>query len=133
MKINELRNEAKDVAVAIILENEELNTWSIHLLNFNDFQIENVLINSSGSGTNPLGESIKTSQLRHFFEYIPANTTQQIEIITPEVFHLDNQYMVTYFSENKLYDKKFIFKANTIKPENLSFIDDLNAKGIILI
>lgn len=133
MKINDLRNEAKDIAVAIILENEELNTWSIHLINFNNLQIENVLINSSGSGVNPLGESIKTSQLRHFFEYIPANSTQQIEIITPEVFHLDNQYMVSYFSENKLYDKKFIFKANTISIENLSFIEDLNAKGIVLI
>ena len=133
MKINDLRNEAKDIAIAIILESEVLHTWSIHFINFNSLQIENVLINSSGSGINPLGESIKTSQLRHFFEYIPANSTQQIEIITPEVFHLDNQFMVSYFSGNKLYDKKFIFKANTITPENLTFIDDLNAKGIVLI
>jgi hypothetical protein len=50
----------------------------------------------------------------------------------PEVFHLFNEYWVTFFEENTLKDRKFIFGPHTIEAafqEDLPVVKD---KGIIV-
>lgn len=134
MKLEELRKKASGIAIAAIIKNEGTpeETWSIHIINLNDFPLENVLINSFGFGVVE-GEEIKTSQLRHYIELIPGNSSQQIELITEEVFHLNNQYMVTYYIDKNIFDKKFIFESNSINKSKIHPIDDLNAKGVLLV
>jgi len=132
MKLKELVKQAEGVGIAIIVEKEDTpeENWSVHLLNFNDFKLESILVNSQGSGLHN-GEEVKTSQLRHFIGSVEANKTAQVELITPDVFVLNNQFWVSYYVDGKIYDKKFIFEADTIKLDKLVCIDDLNAKGII--
>ena len=52
-------------------------------------------------------------------------------MIDPEVFHLNNEYWVSYFIDNQVFDKKFIFVPDSIREENLILIDLLNLEGIL--
>ncbi len=79
-----------------------------------------------------MGEKAEeTSILRHRFDKVKANSTQQIEVITEEVFHLFNEYWVSYFANEKLFDKKSTFVPDSIQTENVTFIEVLNVKGVL--
>ena len=52
-------------------------------------------------------------------------------MITPDVFHLNNEYWVSYYIGNQIFDKKFIFVPDSIREENLILIENLNLKGIL--
>ena len=55
----------------------------------------------------------------------------RIELIQPELFALDNRFQVSFFEGNRLFDKTFIFKANSIKEGALRMIKQLQKKGVI--
>ena len=119
------------VTVAIKLDNSAPeNHWTVHLINSNSFDIENVIIASKGYGKKE-GDEQQTSTLRHFYDNLSANSTQQIEVITKDVFHLFNEYWVSYYVEGKLYDKKFTFVPESINVKHLTFIEALGSQGIL--
>lgn len=82
--------------------------WNVYLVNDSDFKIESVMVVSKAFGTLD-GEMKKTSLLRHAFTEIPPVSFVKVEMIEKSVVQLNNEFMVTYFIENTLYDKKFIF------------------------
>jgi hypothetical protein len=45
---------------------------------------------------------------------------------------LNNEFMVTYFIGNTLYDKKFIFKANSINETSLEEVPILFVDGVMV-
>ena len=120
------------VKVAIARKSNEINQdeWSVHLLNLNEFPITNVLVSSKGYGGEK-EESQKTSVLRHFFENIEAGSSVMVELIQPEVFHLNNEYWVSYYHNGMIHDKKFIFLPDTIQEGNLQYIELLQAEAIL--
>jgi len=126
------------VSIAIKLDNSEAeNHWTVHLINTNAFELENIIVTSKGYGKKGEKEQ-ETSTLRHMFDSIEANSTQQIEVITKDVFHLFNEYWVSYFvgaclpdGQGKLYDKKFTFVPESINTEHLTFIESLSSQGIL--
>jgi hypothetical protein len=119
------------VTIAIKLDESETEKhWTVHLINSNSFPIENIIVASKGYGKKE-GDEQQTSTLRHFYEELSANSTQQVEVITKEVFHLFNEYWVSYYVDGKLYDKKFTFVPKSINSEHLTFIDALNSQGIL--
>lgn len=122
----------ENVTLAIKRSQNELGKkeWSVHIINLNEVELENVLVASKGYGELN-GEKQKTSTLRHYFKSMPANSTALIEPIDPSVFHLNNEYWVSYYIGKQIFDKKFIFVPDTIKEENLSFIKELEAEGIL--
>jgi hypothetical protein len=122
----------KNVRVAVARKMNELNKpeWSVHLLNLNDFPITHVLVSSKGYGDKG-SESQKTSVLRHYFELLDAHSTTMIELIQPEVFHLNNEYWVSYYHKDEIYDRKFIFLPDTIQESNLQYIDMLNMEAVL--
>lgn len=124
--------KVKGVTVAITKKTNELNEveWQVMLINKNDFELENTLVVSKGYGAKD-GEEQKTSTLRHFLENVPAKDAVQIEIITPEVFHLTNEYWLSYYVGGRVYDKKFVFVAESINEENITHIKELDEKGIL--
>ena len=85
--------------------------WNVYLINDSDFKIESIMVVSQAFGTLN-GEMKKTSLLRHAFLEIPPVSSVKVEMIEKSVLQLNNEFMVTYFIENTLYDKKFIFKKN---------------------
>jgi hypothetical protein len=78
------------------------------------------------------GEMKKTSLLRHAFVEVPAVSVVKIEMIEKSVLALNNEFMVTFFIGDTLYDKKFIFKADSINENNVEEVPILFVDGVIV-
>ena len=105
--------------------------WYAYLVNDSDFNLEGVMVVSKAFGTID-GEMKKTSLLRHAFVEIPAVSVVKIEMIEKSVLTLNNKFMVTYFIDGTLYDKKFIFKANSINETEMEEVPILFVDGVIV-
>jgi hypothetical protein len=105
--------------------------WYVYLVNDSDFQLDGVMVVSKAFGTID-GEMKKTSLLRHAFVEIPAVSVVKIEMVEKSVLVLNNEFMVTFFIGNTLYDKKYIFKANSINENNVEEVPILFVDGVIV-
>lgn len=104
--------------------------WYVYLVNDSDFDLDSVMIVSSAFGTLD-GEMKKTSLLRHAFPAVPAVSVVKVELLENSILALNNEFMLTYFIDNKLYDKVFIFKSNSINENNTEEVPILFVEGII--
>ena len=120
------------IAVAVATKTNELGNeaWDVYLLNNNDYPLENVLITSKGYGVMD-GNEVKTSVLRHMFERVEPKSSVQIEPIDPAIFHINNEYWVSYYVNRQIFDKKFIFVPESITEENLIDINMLQMRGVL--
>ncbi len=107
------------------------NIWNVYLVNDSDFDLDSVMVVSKAFGTID-GEMKKTSLLRHAFMQVPAVTVVKIEMVEKSVLRLNNEFMVTYFIGSTLYDKKFIFKAQSITPDYVEEVPILFVDGVIV-
>jgi hypothetical protein len=105
--------------------------WYAYLINDSDFLIESVMVVSKAFGTID-GEMKKTSVLRHAYVEVQPVSVVKIEMMEKSVLVLNNEFMVTFFIGNKLYDKKFIFKANSIDEEATEEVPILFIEGVIV-
>lgn len=117
-----------DVYITIVKDNEE--TWKVYLLNRSINRLENVMITSTGYGQVEK-ENQQTSTLRHAIPYLDPGDFALVEPIHPDVFHLTNQYWVSFYIANKVFDKKYLFVPDSIKEENLIYIEELDQKGVL--
>lgn len=78
------------------------------------------------------GEKIKTSTLRKSLGDVEANSFQKIEPIMQDLFGLNNEYWVSFWIGNKMYDKKYIFLSETIKEEHFVSVPIINKKGVLI-
>ncbi len=124
--------EVKNVTIAVVREKNLLNPdeWRVHLINNNPYPLENTLVASKGYGEKE-GEQQRTSTLRHFLETIPPNSAALVEPIDSNLFHLNNEYWVSYYVGNKIYDRKYVFVPDTICEANLTFIKELEMEGVL--
>jgi hypothetical protein len=129
------------VSIAIVPDADSLEvslgeagpaTWQVFLLNNNEFPLENVIIASEGYGTQPDGQAVRTSTLRHHFPEVAAHSAMPLELIDPAVFHLTNQYWVSYYRDRQIFDKKFVFVPDSIVPDNFSRLDLLAGRAGVL-
>ncbi|WP_161889388.1 hypothetical protein [Pontibacter russatus] len=120
------------IAVAIALSHSETGepVWNVYLLNNNAFAIENVLVTSKGYGLQG-DKEVKTSVLRHMFERVEGKSYVQVEPIDPAIFHINNEYWVSYYVGRQIYDKKFVFVPDAIQEENLIEIGLLQLRGVL--
>lgn len=105
--------------------------WYVYLVNDSDYDLDSVMVVSKAFGTLD-GEMKKTSLLRHAFMQVPAVSVVKIEMVEKSVLRLNNEFMVTYFIGNTLYDKKFIFKAQSITPDYVEEVPILFVDGVIV-
>jgi hypothetical protein len=103
--------------------------WSVYLVNFNPFPIKNIIVASEGYGKKEANRE-KTSVIRQYFEELPGESSLQIELIDPKVFHLFNEYGVTYYIDSEIYFKKFVFVPDSILSENLIYNTILEDKVV---
>ncbi len=121
--------EVTDIFMAVVKEyNPDFRTddWNVYLVNNKIIDLEVVLIVSHGSD-----DKDQTSIMRKKIECLPANSYAKIEFIQPELFKLNNEFKVTFFADNKLFEKTFIFTKNSIKESALRMIKGFDKKGII--
>ena len=136
-KINDVKKdieipEVKNVTLAVVRETDELNNiaWKVYLINNNDVELENTLVASKGYGEKE-GERQMTSVLRHFLETVPAHGNAVIEPLDPSVFHLNNEYWVSYYIGTQIYDKRFVFVPESINDKYVIQIKELGMEGVL--
>lgn len=134
MKKDIIIPEVENVFIAAVQEWSDdfmEKVWYAYLVNDSDFDIDSVMVVSKAFGTID-GEMKKTSVLRHAFVQVPAVSVVKIEMIEKSLLPLNNEFMLTFFIGNTLYDKKYIFKANSINENNVEEVPILFVDGVIM-
>ncbi|KFF20419.1 hypothetical protein [Flavobacterium hydatis] len=134
MKKDIIIPEVENVFLAVVQEWSDdfmEKVWYAYLVNDSDFNIDSVMIVSKAFGTID-GEMKKTSLLRHAFVEVPAVSVVKIEMVEKSLLVLNNEFMVTFFIGNTLYDKKFIFKAHSIHEDFYEEVPILFVDGIMV-
>lgn len=120
---------AKDVYVAIVHEwNEEFlsKDWIAYILNDRTTPIEMVIVVSKGFKGNK-----KTSTMRHAIGIVKAKSFEKIEVVQEDVLAFNNEFFVTYYADNKLYEKRFIFESGSVTSTNLKPIPIIEKEGVL--
>jgi hypothetical protein len=125
--------EVEGIKVVIARQFNEQNEplWDVYLLNRLSHKVDTVFVTARGYGIDIQGKAIKTAEVRYFFKELPANEIAKIEPITPDVFGINNEYWVSYYIGNQIFDKKFIFVPDGIREEYLIKIDKSGLEGIL--
>jgi hypothetical protein len=136
MKEDIVFDPVEGVSVAVVPDEaaateEGKQGWQVYLLNHNAYPLQNVIISSNGYGTHDDGEKVRTSTLRHVFEEVAPYSAVPVEPIDPDLFHLNNQYWVSYYRGAQIFDKKFIFVPDSIVSANLISIALLGREGVL--
>jgi hypothetical protein len=133
MKKDLPENIVEDIAITVVLMNDtpEVSSWTVYLVNLKEEPIKNVLISSKGYGEKD-GKLVKTSILRHSLGDVKARAFAVVEAIDPEVFGLTNEYFLSYYIGDQIFDKKFIFLPESIVDNNLIRIPLIDKPGVMI-
>jgi hypothetical protein len=111
-------------------ETESGEDWAVYIINLNLIELKNVMITSKGYGELE-GEQRKTSTLRHLIEELGVQSIAKIEPIDPVVFELTNEFWVSYYILDQIFDKKFIFTPGSFHPSLQRMIPELGLEGVL--
>ncbi|MEB8346103.1 hypothetical protein OO010_08590 [Flavobacteriaceae bacterium KMM 6898] len=120
---------AKEVLVAIVHEwNDDFlsKDWNAYIINNRSTPIDMVLMVTKGYDKNK-----KTSTMRHGIGLVGAKSYEKIEMVQEDVLALDNEFFVTFFADDKLYERRYIFKKNTVNEQNLINIPIIGKDGVL--
>lgn len=100
--------------------------WNIYVLNNKATEISTILVLSRGNS-----EDKKTSTLRHSLGDLQPYSSAKVEFITTEVLGFTNEYLITFFSENTLFERKFVFEPNSISEDKTITLPVVDKEGIL--
>jgi hypothetical protein len=129
MKKDIIIPEVSGIEMAIVYEYNDIydtNDWNVYLVNNSDARLEMVVIVSKGYGSKKI-----SSVMRKKIDVLGAHSFAKVEWMQPELFKITNLFQVTFFINNRLYDKTFTFKENTIKEGGLRMIPEIKKRGIL--
>lgn len=121
--------EVKEVYLAVVQEKHlEYHTldWNAYLINNSDDDLATVLIVTKGYSQEKI-----TPIMRHSISLLPARSYAKIEYLQPEILSLTNEFKVTFFKDNKMFDKTYKFPKNSINERALQPIPLMQLKGIL--
>jgi hypothetical protein len=123
----------KDVAVAVVSEESiwKKDDWYVYLVNMGEDVLKNILVVSRGYGE-VNEEKISTSTLRQHFDELKPKEYLKIEPIMEEVFGVNNEYWISFYIGDKIFDKQYIFLPETIKKENFTKVPLINKPGVMI-
>lgn len=127
--------KVENIGLAAVPEKEENSDevqWYIYLINLTDVALENVIVASRGYG-HVADEKLETSQLRHHIAELPPKSFVKVEPIMEALFGLTNQYWLSFFLGKRLYDKKYIFLAESIGEKHLTDLPLMNRRGVLIL
>jgi len=122
--------EVKDVFVAVVQEYNEIyktKDWNAYIINDKDSVLEMVLIVSKGYSSDK-----ETSIMRHKLESLPPKSYAKIELMQDDVLALNNEFKVSFFENNKMFENTYLFRKNTINDKALQRIPLMEVKGILV-
>ena len=121
--------EVKNVYIAAVHEfNDEFKTydWNAYIINDNDVPLETVIIVSQGYDNEKM-----TAPMRKTIKMLPAKGYAKIEFLEENVLKVNNFFTVTYFIEDKLYDKRFELPANAAIEDNAVSLPVMKKDGVL--
>lgn len=124
-----------NVAVAVVEEVNESKEKMLYayLLNLRDDIMEGIIVTSTGYGENAeTGERVRTSTLRHSLEVLLPNEAAKIEPIMEDVLGLANEFWVSFWVNETMYDKKFVFLPESIDEKKMKVLPILGQKGVMI-
>ena len=127
--------KVENVGIAVVQDFNEENIaiFNVYLVNLRDDIMEGIIITSTGYGENAnTGERVKTSTLRHCLEIMLPNEAAKIEPIMEDVFGLANEFLVSFWVNDIMYDKKYVFLPETISSSKMKEIPVLGKKGVMI-
>jgi len=122
--------KVEDVYVAVVNEFNEIyktQDWNAYIINDKDVDLEVVLIVTSG-----FSEEKVTSIFRKKIDVFPKKSYAKIELMQEELFTLNNEFKVTFFEGNTMFEKTYLFRKNTINEKALQSIPLMKAKGVLV-
>lgn len=121
--------EVKDVYIAVVQEEHieyKTQDWNAYIINNSDVDMETVLIVSQGYTDKKM-----TPPMRHTISKLPPRSYAKIEYMQNKVLELNNTFKVTFFEGNKMFDKTYLFRKNTINEKALQTIPLMQLKGVL--
>ena len=122
--------KVENVHVAVVYEYNDIyksNDWNAYIINDKEVDLEMVLIVTRG-----YSETKETSTMRHKLNKLPAKSFAKIELMQEAVLQLNNEFKVTFFENNALFDKTYLFRKNTINIKALQTMPLMNKKGVLV-
>lgn len=122
--------KVKDVYVAVVREQHldyKTLDWNAYIINNSDADLDTVLIVSQGKS-----ETKMTPPMRHTIAKLPARSYAKIEYMQDQVLQLNNNFKVTFFKGNQMFDKTYLFRKNTINQNALQTIPLMHLKGVLI-
>jgi hypothetical protein len=125
--------EVVDIGIAIVLESEseESRNWKAYLLNFKSETISNILVSTKGYGLLN-GSEVKTATFRHSLGSLAPQSYTPIEIIDESLFVIHNEFWLSFYIGDRVFDKKITFMADTLSAVNLDLIPLIMLPGVII-
>lgn len=120
----------KDVYVAVVFEYNDIYKtydWNAYIINDKNVDLDLVLIVTSG-----YSKDKTTSIFRKKLDKLPAKSYAKIELMQEDLFALNNQFKVTFFENNKMFDKTYLFRKNTINKNALQPIPLMEVRGVLV-
>lgn len=119
------------VKLAIARDTVNGNTeWGVYIINLNLIELKNLMVTSKGYGAIH-GEEKKTSVLRHLIEELGPQSVAKIEPIDPKLFVLNNEFWVSYYILDQIFDKKFVFVEGSMDESHVHLIPELGLEGVL--
>jgi hypothetical protein len=69
--------------------------------------------------------------MRHGKGLVGAKSYEKIEMVQEDVLALDNEFFVTFFANDVLYERRFLFEKNTVNEQNLITIPLIDKEGVL--
>ncbi|AUC74518.1 hypothetical protein [Olleya sp. Bg11-27] len=122
--------KVENVYIAVVNEYNDLyktQDWNAYIINDKDVDLEMVLIVTSGYSDDKM-----TSIFRKKLDKLPKKSYAKIELMQEDLFTLNNQFKVTFFEGNAMFDKTYTFRKNTINLNALQAVPLMEAKGVLV-
>jgi len=122
--------KVESVYIAIVNEYNNIyktQDWNAYIINDKEVDLDIVLIVTSG-----YTEEKITSTFRKKLDKLPAKSYAKIELMQEELFALNNQFKVSFFEGNTMFDKTYLFRKNTINLKALQEIPLMDVKGVLV-
>ncbi|WP_147677180.1 hypothetical protein [Algibacter pacificus] len=122
--------EVEDVYVAIVNEYNAIyktQDWNAYIINDKDVDLEMILIVTSGYSKDKI-----TSTFRKKLDKLPKKSYAKIELMHDDLFKINNTFKVSFFEGNKMFDKTYLFRENTINLKALQPLPLMQVKGVLV-
>ncbi|WP_452230407.1 MULTISPECIES: hypothetical protein [unclassified Lacinutrix] len=122
--------KVEGVYLAVVNEYNDIyktQDWNAYIINDKEVDLEMVLIVTSGYSKDKM-----TSIFRKKLDKLPKKSYAKIELLQEDLFAINNQFKVTFFEGNKMFDKTYTFRKNTINLKALQPVPLMEAKGVLV-